>query len=74
MPCPPYRSTADAIDSFAATACCLGVRLDDAGRLRVYAPHGLDDLFAFVLRPNPVVAGRAVYEAKAARWSRNGRD
>ena len=27
-----------------------------------------DDLFAFVVRPNPVIAPRHVYEAKAARW------
>ena len=31
-PCPPYTSTEDAIDSFAATTCCLGVRLEPAGR------------------------------------------
>ncbi|WMM75088.1 nucleotidyltransferase family protein [Rhodococcus pyridinivorans] len=42
-----------------------------AGRhpgLRVYAPHGFDDLFGMVLRPNPVLAPRNVYEAKARRW------
>jgi hypothetical protein len=38
----------------------------------VYAPYGLDDLFAFVLRPNPVLAPRAVYEKKASRWSELG--
>ncbi|MGK3944431.1 hypothetical protein RKD19_004471 [Streptomyces canus] len=68
VPCPPYESTEAAIDSFAATTCCLGVRLEPDGEWRVYAPHGLSDVFNLVVRPNPVLAPREVYEAKAARW------
>ncbi|MGW3117314.1 nucleotidyltransferase family protein [Streptomyces sp. NPDC001107] len=68
VPCPPYESSEAAIDSFAATTCCLGVRLEPDGRWRVYAPHGLSDVFNLVLRPNPVLAPRSVYEAKSARW------
>ncbi|MGW6696233.1 nucleotidyltransferase family protein [Nocardia sp. NPDC055049] len=68
-PCPAHRSTEDAIDSFAATTCCLGVRLEQpGGRWRVYAPHGLSDVFNLIVRPNPVLAPRTVYEAKAGRW------
>ncbi|MER6622471.1 nucleotidyltransferase family protein [Streptomyces sp. NPDC000931] len=70
VPCSPYTSTEAAIDSFAATTCCLGVRLEPGGRWRVYAPHGLSDVFGLLVRPNPVLAPRAVYEAKAARWRR----
>ncbi|MBT2511446.1 nucleotidyltransferase family protein [Streptomyces sp. ISL-98] len=66
--CPPYESIEAAIDSFAATTCCLGVRVETDGRWRVYAPHGLSDMFNLVVRPNPVLAPRSVYEAKAARW------
>ncbi|MFK0156873.1 nucleotidyltransferase family protein [Streptomyces sp. NPDC090493] len=66
--CPPYKSTEAAIDSFAATTCCLGVRAEADGKWRVYAPHGLSDVFNLVVRPNPVLAPRSVYEAKAARW------
>ena len=40
------------------------------GEVRVYAPHGYDDLFAMVVRPNRRLAPRSVYEAKAARWAR----
>ena len=69
-PIPPYGSTEDAIDSFAATTCCLGVRLEPGGRWRVYAPHGLSDVFNLVVRPNPVLAPRSVYETKASRWRR----
>ncbi|MFJ8847496.1 nucleotidyltransferase family protein [Streptomyces cyaneofuscatus] len=68
VPCRPYDSTEAAIDSFAATTCCLGVRLEPGGGWRVYAPHGLSDVFNLVVRPNPVLAPREVYEAKAARW------
>ncbi|MEU2424116.1 nucleotidyltransferase family protein [Streptomyces sp. NPDC007851] len=52
--CAPYASTEAAIDSFTATACCLGARLERDGQWRVY--------------PNPVLAPRAVYETKTARW------
>jgi hypothetical protein len=66
--CAPYASTEAAIDSFAATTCCLGVHLESDGRWRVYAPHGLSDVFNLVVRPNPVLAPREVYESKTARW------
>ncbi|MCX4788281.1 MULTISPECIES: nucleotidyltransferase family protein [unclassified Streptomyces] len=68
VPCPPHDSTEAAIDSFAATTFCLGVRLELDGEWRVYAPHGLSDVFNLVVRPNPVLAPREVYEAKAVRW------
>ncbi|MPQ99249.1 hypothetical protein GB931_15250 [Modestobacter sp. I12A-02628] len=66
-PAPPFRDCADAIDHFAAVCCCVGVTVA-GGRPRVYAPHGFGDLFDLVVRPNPRLAPRAVYEAKAARW------
>lgn len=70
VPCAPHESTESAIDSFAATTCCLGVRMEADGRWRVYAPHGLSDCFNLVVRPNPVLAPQEVYEAKSARWKR----
>jgi hypothetical protein len=57
----PYTSTEDAIDSFASTTRCLGVRLGPAGRWRVYAPHGLSDVFnpsAVVFRGEPPAVAR----------------
>ena len=66
-PCAPFTSSADAIDHFAATACCVGLR-PEGESYRVHAPYGFADLLGFVLRPNPVLAPRDVYEAKAARW------
>jgi hypothetical protein len=68
VPCPPHESTEAAIDTFEATTACLGIRLQPGGRWRVYAPHGLADVFNLTVRPNPVLAPRHVYQAKTARW------
>jgi hypothetical protein len=68
VPCRPFRDAEAAISSFAATACCVGLRTAGS-EVTVYAPYGLEDLFAFVLRPNPVLAPRVIYEQKASRWS-----
>ena len=68
VPCPPFVSCEAAIDCFAATTCCLGLRAEHDGRWRLYAPHGLSDVFNLVVRPNPVLAPRTVYEAKTTRW------
>ena len=70
MPCPPHASSEAAIDTYEATTACLGVRLEPDGRWRIYAPHGLSDVFNLVARPNPVLAPRDVYEAKTPRWRR----
>lgn len=53
VPCPAYSSTEAAIDSFASTTCCLGVRLEPDGHWRVYAPHGLSDVFDMVHPAEP---------------------
>jgi uncharacterized protein len=69
-PCRPYESTEAAIDSFEATTASLGVRLEAGGSWRIYAPYGLADVFNLVVRPNPALAPRSVYEAKTSRWRR----
>jgi hypothetical protein len=56
-----------------ATAFCVGVRLEAGDRLRVWAPFGLEDLFALRLRPNPLrVKGAGGWErttaSAKARW------
>lgn len=65
--CPPYQSTEAAISTFPNTSSCFGIRPGPDG-LVVFAPFGFGDLFAMRTRPNPVLAPRAVYEAKTARW------
>ncbi len=68
IPCPPHTSTEAAIDTYEATTACLGVRAEADGRWRIYAPHGLSDVFNLVVRPNPVLAPEHVYRAKTDRW------
>jgi hypothetical protein len=68
VPCPPHESAEAAIDTFEATTACLGLRLEPGGHWRIYAPHGLGDVFNLVVRPNPVLAPRHVYQAKTTRW------
>ena len=72
-PYPPLNSSAEALERFVATAFCVGVRLETDDSLKVFAPFGLEDLFALRLQPNPLrVKGaggwdRATASAKA-RW------
>ncbi len=68
VPARQFTSCEDAIDHFASTTCCYGLTVAPDGAVHVYAPHGFHDLFALIIRPNPVLAPRKVYEAKTARW------
>jgi uncharacterized protein len=69
-PCPPHESTEAAIGTFEAAAACVGVRVEDDGKWRIYAPYGLADVFSVIARPNPALASRGVYEVKTRRWRR----
>jgi hypothetical protein len=66
----PYRSVEHAIDTFPTTATSVGVRRNESGLLDIYAPFGLADLFASIVRPNKRQITRAIYERKLARWTR----
>ena len=63
----PYVSVEDAIASWGATITCIGVRLEQ-GRLIVYAPYGLDDLFGMVVRPVKREFTKEAYDERASRW------
>lgn len=67
-PIAPYPSLEAAIDSWPSTATAVGVRLV-GGRLSVYAPFGLSDLFDLIIRPNKRQVTKEIYEAKAAKWA-----
>jgi uncharacterized protein len=67
FPYRPLSSSAEAIDRYLAVANQFGLRDTGAGP-EVYAPAGFDDLFAFVVRPNPGAGPGHAYERKAARW------
>ncbi|MCX7383083.1 MAG: nucleotidyltransferase family protein [Alphaproteobacteria bacterium] len=62
-----YRSSAEAIATFPATATAIGVR-PMAGKLAITAPFGTADLDRLIIRPNRRIVSEAVYTAKAARW------
>jgi hypothetical protein len=72
----PLHSLHEAVASWPEFATCVGTWLDDADRLHVIAPHGLDDLFAMVVRRNPVRVSVQTYRERVAskryaqRWPR----
>lgn len=68
LPCDPFRTCEDGIDSFPVMTCCVGTRRVGTG-LSTYAPHGFEDLLNLVVRPHAARPLRAVYEAKTRRWS-----
>ncbi len=50
------------------TATSVGVRSDGDYSFRVYAPFGLDDLLAMIVRPNKTLIAEEIYAAKVDRW------
>ena len=65
----PYFSVEDAISSWGATITCVGVRLVN-GKLEVYAPYGLDDIFGMIIRPVKREFSKEMYDERAKRWMR----
>ncbi|MCM3638092.1 nucleotidyltransferase family protein [Sporosarcina luteola] len=49
----PYSSSTEAIAKFPETATALGVQLDEDGRVVLTAPHGIEDVVNFHIRPTP---------------------
>ncbi|HQT83713.1 MAG: hypothetical protein B7Z58_10765 [Acidiphilium sp. 37-64-53] len=64
---PALRSSEDGIGRFLVRGTCVGVR---AGCGRVFAPFGLDDIAAGVLRPNPDVTLTARFAEKCGSYLR----
>jgi hypothetical protein len=52
-PYPPIASSAEALPRFVAPAFAVAVRLEADDGLSVFAPFGLEDVFAMRVRPNP---------------------
>ena len=73
-PYPALTDTRDGIDRFLVPCTCVALQPQPGpgAGLRLYAPHGLEDLYAGILRPNPLCDHRALYREKArsyqARW------
>ncbi len=66
-PYAPLRNTRDGIDHFLVRCTCIGIAAGDAG-LELYAPNGLDDLYAGVLQPNPLCDHPELFQAKTASY------
>ena len=64
----PYQSAEDAISTWPTTATSIGVTIRGDGRFATFAPFGLSDLFALVVRPNRRQATKEIYMEKTKRW------
>jgi hypothetical protein len=67
----PLSCSAEALERFTSSTFAVGARLEPDGRMNIFAPFGLEDLFALKLRPNPVrrTGGFArTAEAARRRW------
>lgn len=74
---PRLRAARDGIDRFLIAGTCIGIAVGagprhSAREAVLYAPFGLDDAFAGMLRPNPLTIAPVLFQAKAesyhARW------
>jgi hypothetical protein len=64
----PYESAEAAINSWPASASAVGVRLEKANNLKVYAPFGLNDMFGMIIKPNKTQITEEIYYKKANKW------
>jgi uncharacterized protein len=68
-PYAPLRSTCEGIDRFLVLETCVGISAQE-----VYAPHGLDGVYAGTLTANPLAPHPALFQQKVAsyreRWSK----
>jgi len=62
----PYHSVEESISSLGASVC-IGVRIEE-GKLKVFCPYGLNDLFTMTIRPVKKKFTKEQYEERARRW------
>jgi uncharacterized protein len=60
----PVVSINDAIDRFPTTATSIGIRYNEKNELDIYAPFGLDDLFAGIIRANKKQITETIFNDK----------
>ncbi|WP_440111928.1 nucleotidyltransferase family protein [Acidovorax sp. BL-A-41-H1] len=75
-PYAPLQSARNGIERFLVPCTCVGLQPapDCGGKLpTLYAPYGLEELYAGLLRPNPTCPHLPLFQAKAAsyreRWT-----
>ena len=69
-PYAPLASSAEALRRFTTTMFAVGALLEPDGRLRIFAPFGLADLFALRLVPNPLRQTQGFARTAAAAMDR----
>jgi uncharacterized protein len=67
IPYPPLGSPEEAIRRYASATHAVGIRLERDERFDIFAPFGLEDIFAMVIRPNHALPNKATHERKASR-------
>lgn len=67
IPYPALTCADEAITRYASVTHAVGVSLTDDGRLDIFAPFGLDDIFGLVVRPNYALPNKATHDRKARR-------
>lgn len=67
---PRLERSTDGIDHFLAICCMVAIRPAAGGSLDIYAPFGVEDVLARVVRPNPWYPNAPIdcYYRKAERW------
>ena len=63
----PLRSLEEAVASWPEFATAVGISLGQDNSLQVIAPHGLEDLFAIVVRRNPTRVSLETYRQRVAQ-------
>lgn len=58
---PPYTSIEDAMNRWPETATAIGIGLTAGGELKIYAPHGVNDLLDMVVRRSPYFVDHEYY-------------
>lgn len=72
FPYPALHDSRDGLRRFLVACTCVGLQPEENSGLTLYAPNGLHDLYAGILRPNPLCVRPPLFEKKAlsyqARW------
>jgi hypothetical protein len=67
IPYAPLSCADEAITRYASKTHAVGIRLTADGHLDIYAPFGLEDIFAMIVRPNYALPNKPTHDRKAAR-------
>jgi hypothetical protein len=67
FPYEPLKSSDEAITRYASSTHCVGIRLLPDDSFDVFAPFGIADIFAMVVRPNHALPNQPTHDRKAAR-------